>query len=409
MKVGEYGGPRRMKILFYLPVVTPWWFDRIVARLIRACATDAEVHVIVPPVWRNTGIGIEQLMNCADLEQVNWHIWDREGHEALRTSAADDAELLALIDEIDADYTICRSADVDTPKRFPGKVRFVMEGAVSMVPCPGGWWAMLDEHVLEHGDLPAIDAELRERLEKAVEPLWDQLRADWERRSDPAGRAAFCEQHGIPPEKRIIAMPLEYEHHENFFGIHRRHGGNADFVREIAERLDDRFVLAVTNHPLNIRHLNNRKLHRALDKLGDRVRLIPELEGPRSATDALLPYSDGLVIGDSKAIAIAAYYGVPTYRRSSFRTADWMQVYDDFDAFAEDIANGTAKVASRDTLKLWLAHHIGNRIIEVIPDAFDLTTADVIDYIENPVSAARTDAAPERFERLVAAMEAEAA
>jgi hypothetical protein len=30
-----------MKILFYLPVVTPWWFDHIVADLIRKLARAA--------------------------------------------------------------------------------------------------------------------------------------------------------------------------------------------------------------------------------------------------------------------------------------------------------------------------------------------------------------------------------
>ncbi len=44
-----------MHVLFYLPVVTPWWFDNIVAPLIRAAASDARVSVLVPPLWRGTG------------------------------------------------------------------------------------------------------------------------------------------------------------------------------------------------------------------------------------------------------------------------------------------------------------------------------------------------------------------
>ncbi len=73
-----------MRVLFYLPVVTPWWFDAIVAPLIRAAARDAHVSVMVPPLWRNTGIGPEQLAGCGDLDQVDWHILDGDDHPARR-------------------------------------------------------------------------------------------------------------------------------------------------------------------------------------------------------------------------------------------------------------------------------------------------------------------------------------
>ncbi len=58
------GRPQRgrwMKIMFYLPVVTPWWFVNIITPLIRSAARDAEVFVLVPPRWRNTGIGPDEL------------------------------------------------------------------------------------------------------------------------------------------------------------------------------------------------------------------------------------------------------------------------------------------------------------------------------------------------------------
>lgn len=61
-----------MHVLFYLPVVTPWWFDNIVAPIIRAAARDAQVSVLVPPLWRGTGIGPTQLAGCADLATVDW-------------------------------------------------------------------------------------------------------------------------------------------------------------------------------------------------------------------------------------------------------------------------------------------------------------------------------------------------
>ena len=53
------------RVLFYLPVVTPWWFDNIVVHLIRALGETTEVHVMVPRLWRNTGLGFEQLQGGA--------------------------------------------------------------------------------------------------------------------------------------------------------------------------------------------------------------------------------------------------------------------------------------------------------------------------------------------------------
>ena len=50
-------GDQRMKVLFYLPVVTPFWFENMVEPLIRRMASSAEVHILAPKFWRNTGIG----------------------------------------------------------------------------------------------------------------------------------------------------------------------------------------------------------------------------------------------------------------------------------------------------------------------------------------------------------------
>ncbi|MEM9311236.1 MAG: hypothetical protein AAGA34_07290 [Pseudomonadota bacterium] len=54
-----------MRILFYLPVITPWWFAKIVKPLIATLAADNEIHVLAPPPWRNTGIGPDEIKLCA--------------------------------------------------------------------------------------------------------------------------------------------------------------------------------------------------------------------------------------------------------------------------------------------------------------------------------------------------------
>ena len=120
---------RALRTVFYLPVVTPWWFTHIVIRLIRVMARDHEVHVLVPPLWRNTGIGPEQIDLIAELPHVFWHVLDGPDHTNLRGDAAQPDDLFALIDHINPDVTLCRSADIVSPQRFPGTVRYIMEAA----------------------------------------------------------------------------------------------------------------------------------------------------------------------------------------------------------------------------------------------------------------------------------------
>jgi len=117
------------RILFYLPNITPWWFDHMVAPLIRALAGEADVHVMVPPLWRSTGITGDQLAPFADGPDIQWHILDEIDPLTLRTAGSRDAALRARIDAIEADITICRCADPDVVDAFPGTVRYIMEGA----------------------------------------------------------------------------------------------------------------------------------------------------------------------------------------------------------------------------------------------------------------------------------------
>ncbi len=104
-----------MKILFYLPVVTPWWFTEMMTPLMRALHGAAELHVMVAPIWRNTGIGGEHLLRRADLDRIQWHIIDEENPELFRRNGTAVPGLLDLVDTIGPDLTIARSADFATP------------------------------------------------------------------------------------------------------------------------------------------------------------------------------------------------------------------------------------------------------------------------------------------------------
>ncbi|MGZ8348720.1 MAG: hypothetical protein ACXWU2_01725, partial [Allosphingosinicella sp.] len=240
-----------MKVLFYLPVITPWWFDNIVARLIRLLADEAEVHVMVPPLWRGTGIGPEQLCELADREDIFWHILDGDDHPQLRLSAASCPELLDLVHEIGPDITLCRSADLVTPRAFPGVVRHIMEGGFPPFPSQGEWVVLRDDP-FDHGVMPVLHDRERAALLAAFDPAWQALRRQLP--GHGVARDARRAAAGLPDGRAIIALPLEYEHEENFYAGDGPFARGADLVWAIAETLGEDVLLAVTDHPLNTLH-----------------------------------------------------------------------------------------------------------------------------------------------------------
>ncbi|MFA5962413.1 MAG: hypothetical protein WC804_00210 [Sphingomonas sp.] len=371
-----------MHVLFYLPVVTPWWFDNIVAPLIRAAASDARVSVLVPPLWRGTGIGPEQLGGCSDLDTVDWYILDGDDHPGLRVSAADEQELLALVNAIDADITLCRSADLDSAARFPGMVRFIMEGgAPPFATAPTLVW--LSETLFDHALMPTLDPAIRTRLDAAFRPEWDTARAGFAH----ADRDAFLAAAGLPCDKRLIALPLEYEHPEMFFGQHNVFADNIALVHQLADQLDEDSVLAVTNHPLNEMHCDNDALLAAIAAHGGKVRLVRATGAPGDATMQLARHCDGMVVGNSKSFSGCAFFGTPMLRLSRFRTGGWMHAYDAFAPFAAALRNGTARRADPADALSWFALHLLDRTFD--PADADLSAAAIAARITRPIDPLR--------------------
>lgn len=374
-----------MHVLFYLPVVTPWWFDEIVAPMIRVMARDARVSVLVPPLWRGTGIGPEQLSRCADLDMVDWYILDGEDHPRLRTAAAGEADLIALVRDIGADLTLCRSADLETPTLFPGTVRFIMEGAAPPF-VTGPAWAWLPETLFDHGLMPALEPAARARLDAAFRPWWDEMQA----RFSATDRDAFLAAAGLPHDKRLIGLPLEYEHEEMFFRQHDSFAGNVALVNALADDLDADSVLVVTNHPLNEKHCDNAPLHAAIAARGGKVRLVPGIGTQGAATMLLARHADGMVVGNSKSFGGCAFFGTPMLRLSRFRTGAWLNAHHDIASFTAAIGAGTARGADPADALSWFALHL----IDAVFDPADpgLTAADLIDRAARPVNAARWEA-----------------
>ena len=77
-----------MKILFYLPIITPWFFTHIVEPMLRALHDEAELHVMVAPLWQNTGLDGASLAPLSDLDHINWHVIEGEKPADFRMDAA---------------------------------------------------------------------------------------------------------------------------------------------------------------------------------------------------------------------------------------------------------------------------------------------------------------------------------
>lgn len=354
------------RIVFYLPVMTPWWFANIVVHLIRALARAHEVHVLVPPLWRNTGIGAEQLDLAADLDHVLWYILDGEDHPRLRSDASGEEDLIALVQQIDPDLTLCRSADVKTPARFPGLVRYIMEGAAPPVRTAQSW-ITLSPTLFDHGMMPDLSVEQCAELDRLAGPIWAQMSQEIALPS----RTDFLSQAGLPSDKTIIGLPLEYEQEENFFGQHHRHGSNAEMIATIAPVLRDDMVLAVTNHPLNELYGDNSALEAVLSSVGGKAVLVNGTQIAGQATLTLARHSDGMIVGNSKSWSACAAYRTPMMRLSDFATGDWMHAYTELAAFLTDIGNGSATSADPELARRWFAFHLANNVFDPADPALD--------------------------------------
>lgn len=385
-----------MTVLFYLPVVTPWWFDNVVEPLIRRLAAIAEVVVLAPKEWRGTGIGTRELERCSDLETVRWCIMDGDDHPSTRTRPRSADEIVAFVQELAPDFVLCRSADVETVARFPGQVRFLMEAGVAPFPTPPHW-IVLQEQPLDHAHLPSIDGEDRAWLNDAIAPAWAALR-DRQAEAAPTREAVF-EACGIEGDRPVLLLPLEYDHAENFFAMHRVGARpNHRLVEDVVGSVGPDFLVAVTNHPLNELYVPRDKLEAAIARLGNRAVLIPSEVAGLPSTLALAPHVAGMIVGDSKSFALATFSGTPVLRRSRFEIGQWVRAYSDEGTFLKAVRSCTAERASEQDAHLWSAFHLVNNAFD--PQDTDLGGEMILDRIARPLSRDRWQAG---FERVRAA------
>ncbi len=380
------------RILFYLPNVTTWWFDNIVARLIRLLATEHEIHVMVPPFWQGTGLLPEQIEPFAEGPAIAWHILDGDNNRALRNHGTDHADVRELAAAIDPDYVLCRCADPEAVHAFPGTVRFIMEGAAAPF-LNGGNPVIFTTRVFEFGNLPPLTDEQAAGLERAFADIWADYQEELLAPAPPWRPLA-----GVDPGRAVVAVPLEYELAESFTVPHRLFVDN----RTLVERVDAAFgadvFLAFTNHPVNERHADNSRIEAQIAALGpDRAALVRSPYPEVTATDLIACDCDGAVLDLSKSHLVFGYYGVPMIRPAGHATAPWLNMETDLDAFAAAVREGRATPPCPDMLKRCFAFHIANSALDLANRR--LTAAEAFDFIRRPLNPARWEANLDVFRR----------
>jgi hypothetical protein len=370
-------------------VVTPWWFQHIVEPMLRRLAPIVQVHVIAPTQWQNTGIGIEELNRCLDLTTITWSIIDPEDPLAVRKGTAAQSDLLELVRDIDADVTLCRSADFHLTAQFPGTVRYLMEAASGPFELDPSSITITSQPFAA-GVTPFLEQNEQLRLKELIAPLWNDMKARrlWELPT----RHELLRSLDLSLAAPTLLVPLEYEHEENFFLIQRAvEGSTRQLLVRLARLVDRACSIAVTDHPLNVLHLDRDELHRCCKRLKGRLSIAPGTLLGHSATIALASTADAIIVGDSKSFGLAAAFGKPLLRLSRFATADWLNAYSDPACFLAAIRTGDLRSPCQVGAQLWFAHHFCNETL--LPGDPDLTGEDLIDRVFHPVNDNRWERA----------------
>ena len=345
-----------MKVLFYLPVVTPWWFDEIIAPMLRALHGQAELHVMIAPLWRNTGIDGVQLAPLDDLDGIAWHVIDHDDPATFRLDGTSVPGLLTLVDTIAPDLVLARSADTATPAQFPGLVRYVMEGAAAPFQTDPRW-IVLEDTLFAKGVTPLNADEHAAALDAAIAPYWP-------RRHDDLGEQDWRIRFGLPFDRPIVAVPLHYEHDENFFMRHAAYPSGVAMLDALIAMLGDDICLAVSDHPLNRKHVDRSDLHDRIADDPERLVLVEADEHPGGATAVLAAKANGVVVDLSKVWSLAAGHCTPIFDVGLTAAADWLGVHRAPAPF-ESIVRDSPSVRQNDIMaRRWFAAHLGARVID---------------------------------------------
>ncbi|MBO9576490.1 MAG: hypothetical protein J7494_12180 [Sphingobium sp.] len=348
-----------MKILFYLPAVTPWWFETIITPMLRALHAEAELHVIVAPLWMNTGLEMRHVEPLADLPAINWHIVQADDPAQFRLDGVAVEGLLDLVCAINPDITIARSADRKTPALFPGTVRHIMEPGADPFRVPHRWF-VLDESPFHHGFMPEGTEALADHAATLIAPFWQAMTAKYAEPDAKSLRARL----GLPKDRPVLAVPLQYEHEENLYGVGSPLQRGPAFIRELLDRLDAEIVLAISDHPLNAQFLQRGELDLIARDFPDRICLYSAGDDRRSPTSLLIRASDAVLIDRSKCVTQATFLGAPIVHVGDSVMADWMNATPLAALTANALARRGLPAPDAAMTRRWFGWHYGMRLTD---------------------------------------------
>ncbi|MEO1221315.1 MAG: hypothetical protein AAFY42_08190 [Pseudomonadota bacterium] len=377
-----------MRVLFYLPVVTPWWFEQIILPLAEKLVADSEVHILAPIRWKGTGVSQHEYDLCAHMPQIAWHIVNDKDHPSMRTGAVQREQIVEFVESLDPDLVLCRSADLETVARFPGIVRHIVEGGADPLLLPIGV-IHFAKAPFDHGILPPLEDAHIAKLHALMEPYWEPLVNAPE--AQLSAQSAFREWAALPDTAPTLFLPLEYEHEENFYTAQRvARTPNVGLVEDVLEQINGRALLALTNHPLNDLYVDNSALLQLAEAHAEQLSLLPgETPSGARSTALMMRTADGVLLGDSKCYSLAGFCGTPIMRFSRFRTGDWLNASDDLESFVSAVAHGKAATPDRETARTWFAYHAANSLVH--PKDPELSGAEIIDRLINPFDPERWD------------------
>lgn len=381
-----------IKILFYLPLARRWMLENVLEPMIAKLAPVAEVHVIIPSTWMEKRSASDIFQATVSHENVTWHpiTLDCNDFDAFDVNGPT-PDVVNLVNAIAPDHCLCRSANPTLPQHFPGQVSYIMEAGAPPFRVPRHWIS-LQSQIFDHGFVPDLLPHLQDALVAMISPAWEAIT------SNPDRDSSWLKQQALPANRKIIALPLEYDHPDNLFQIHRSICPNAELIGRLLDRVDTPLFLAITDHPLNIYLGDQHKLRATLKAQHSKARLLSPLNKSSDMTSALTQHADGMIVGDSKSFAAAAFYGKPLLRISKFASGPWLQAYTDLDEFAADLtADCAAAPAIRDAM-LWFAHYFAAQIFAPL-DA-DVTSDELLERIAGTPNPNRWNEGIARIERI---------
>lgn len=346
-----------MRILFYLPAIGSWWFEKIVMPMLRTLASDpgvAQIHVMAAPPWRSSGLDSFELVWLSGMAKVQCHIIDTAAGgrvaENFRFNGAAVPGLLKRIKAINADITLARTADPAFCRKFPGRVRFLTEAAASPYPTDARAIILEEGQPFQRGHFPSAATAFAGSCAQVLDAI-----------AMPRLSAAQARDRlGLTGERPVIAVPLQWEHCDNFFLRLAGFQASMDLIRALLMHTAPEVLLAISDHPLNRGHLDRSGFKAALAAFPDRIVLCDQ----DGATPLLAACADVMVSDLSKSWSLAAWYGTPVVDVGLHPAAGWINAVPGLADLPRSPRRADLPVADREAAALWFGWHLGARMLD---------------------------------------------